>query len=75
MLTLLRKTRIIHNPRHHGTVFLHRWQHISPHLGQYLVVVPRRIRDQMMERLMHATNIVWSQSRGHRLDTLALSRQ
>jgi hypothetical protein len=28
-----------------------------------------------MERLVHATNIVWSQARRHRLDTLALSGQ
>ena len=54
---------------------LHGWQHISPHLGQHLLVVPRRIGHQMMERLMHATNIIWSQARRHRLNTLALSRQ
>ena len=75
MLPLFGKTRIIHNPSHHRTLFLHGGQHIPPHLGQHLLVVPGRVRHQMMERLMHAPNIVWSQARSHRLDTLALSGQ
>jgi hypothetical protein len=28
-----------------------------------------------MKRLVHATNIVWSEARGHWLDTLTLSGQ
>jgi hypothetical protein len=40
MLSLLRKTRIIHNPRYDLTVFLHGGQHIPPHCGQHLLVVP-----------------------------------
>jgi len=75
MLPLLGKTCIIHYPRHHRTVFLHAGQHIAPHFGQHLLVVPGRVRHQMMERLVHSPNIVWSQARGHRLDTLALSGQ
>ena len=41
MLPLLGKTRIIHNPRHHWTVFLHGGQHIPPHLRP---ASPRRSR-------------------------------
>jgi hypothetical protein len=75
MLPLFRKTRIIYNPSHHWTLFLHGGQHVPPHLGQHLLVVPGRVRHQMMERLMHATNIVGSQAGSHRFDTLALSGQ
>jgi hypothetical protein len=49
MLSLLGKTRIIHNPRHHWTVFLHGWQHFPPHLRQHLLVIPGRGRHHVME--------------------------
>ena len=75
MLPLLRKTRVIHDPRHHRTVLLHGREHLPPHLRQHLLVVPGRVGHQMMQRLVHATNIVRRQARCHRLDTLALSRQ
>jgi len=60
---------------HDWAVLLHGRQHRSPHLGQHLVVVPWGVRHQVMERLVRAANIVWSQTRGHRLDTLALAGQ
>jgi len=60
MLPLFRKTRIIHNPCHHRTLFLHDGEHIPLHLGQHLLVVPGRVCHQVMERLMHATNIFGS---------------
>ena len=75
MLSLLRKPRVIHDPRHHWTVFLHGGQHLPSHLRQHLFVVPWRVRHQVMQRLVHATNIVWGQARSHRLDALAFSRQ
>jgi hypothetical protein len=75
MFPLLGKTCVIHNPRHHRTVFLHGGNHMSPNLGQHLFAVPWRVRHQGMERLVHATNIVGSEARSHRFDTLALSRQ
>lgn len=40
-----------------------------------IIQVPRSIRHQVMERLVHATNIVWGQARSHRLDTLTLPGQ
>jgi hypothetical protein len=75
MLSLLGKTGVIHDPRHHRTVRLHRRQHRAPHLRQHCFVVPRCIRHQVVERLMPAANIVWSQARRHRFDTLAFSGQ
>jgi hypothetical protein len=75
MLSLLGKTRIIHNPRYYLTVFLHGWQHIPPHCGQHLLIVPRGVRYQVMQRLMHAANMVRSYARRHRLDTLPFAGQ
>ncbi len=54
---------------------LQRGQHLSPHLRQHFVVARGRIRYQVMQRLVHAPNIVRGQARRHRLDTLALSGQ
>jgi len=48
MLPLLGKTGIVHNPRHHRTVFLHGWQHFVPHLRQHLFVAPRRVGHKVM---------------------------
>jgi hypothetical protein len=75
MLPLLRKTRVVHDPRHYRTVLLHGGEHLLPHLLQHRLVVPRRVGHQVMQRLVHAPNIVRSQPRCHRLDTLALSGQ
>jgi hypothetical protein len=75
MLPLLRKTRVVNDPRHNLIVFLKGWQHLAPHLRQHLIVVPWGGRHQVMERLMHAPNIVGGQPRGHRFDTFALTRQ
>jgi hypothetical protein len=75
MLPLLGKTRVIHDPGHHRTVFLHGWQDLPSHLRQHFLVVPGRLRHQMMERLMRPPYVLWSQARRHRLDTLALAGQ
>ena len=75
MFTLLGETRIVHNPRHHRAEFLHGGQYLPPHLCQHLFVIPGRVRHKVMQRLVHATNVIRSQTRGHRLDTFALSRQ
>src|SRR5215471_6765471 len=42
MLPLLRKTRVVHDPRHYRTVLLHGGEHLLPHLLQHRLVVPRR---------------------------------
>src|ERR1017187_4835858 len=75
VLPLLGKASVIHDPSHHRPVRLHGRQHLTPHLSQHLLVVPRRICHQVVERLVLATNIVWSQTCRHRLDTLALAGQ
>jgi hypothetical protein len=31
-------------------------------------ITPRGVGDDMMQRLMHMSRVVWSQSRGHGLD-------
>ena len=75
MLPLLGKSRVVYNPRYYWTVFLHGRQHFPPHLRQHLLVVPGGVRHQVMERLVHATNIVRSQARCHRLHALTFARQ
>ena len=75
MLSLLRKTRVVYDPRHNWAVFLHSWQHILPHLGQHLLVAPGCVGHQVMQRLMHATNIIRGQARSHRFDALAFTGQ
>jgi hypothetical protein len=54
---------------------LHGGKNLLPYLFQHLLIVPRCICHQVVERLVHAPNIVWSQARSHRLDTFAVSRQ
>jgi hypothetical protein len=56
-------------------MFLHRGQHFPSYLRQHFLVVPGRIRYQVVQRLVHATHIVWGQPCGHRLDAFALARQ
>jgi hypothetical protein len=75
MLALFRETGVIHNPCHHGTLLLHAGQHLPPHLCQHLGIILRRVRHQMMQRLVHAPNVIGCQACGHRLYTLALSKQ
>jgi hypothetical protein len=74
MFSLLRKTRIVYDPRDHWTVFLHGRQYFPPYLRQHLFIVPGGVRHQMMKRLVHATNVVRRQARCHRLDTLTFTR-
>jgi hypothetical protein len=73
MLTLFRKGCVIHDPRHDGAMLLQRRQHRPPHLRQHLLVIPRRVRYQMVQRLVHAPNIVRGKACGHRFDALALA--
>jgi hypothetical protein len=69
----LGKTRVVDDPRYYRTVLLHGGEHLLPHLLKHLLVVPRRVGHQVLQRLVHAPNLVRSQARRHRLDTLALS--
>jgi hypothetical protein len=57
MLPLFWKGRIIYDPGDHRLVFLHGRQHFPPHLRQHLFVVPGGVRHQVVQRLVHATNI------------------
>jgi hypothetical protein len=55
---LLRKSRVVEDPRYYRTMLLHGWEHLLPHWLQQLLVVPRRVGHQVMQRLMHART--WS---------------
>jgi hypothetical protein len=75
MPALLRETSVIYDPCHYRDMLLHRRQHRLSYLRQHLLVIPWRIRDQMMQRLVQTSNVVRSQTCGHRLDALALPVQ
>jgi hypothetical protein len=42
-------------------------------LSQYLFVIPGSVGDQMMERLVHAPDVIGSQTGSPRLDAFALT--
>jgi hypothetical protein len=75
MLTLFGKTRIVDNPCHDRFPLLHRSQYCIQRPIQQDFVIPGCVRDKMMQRLMHAPNIVRGQARRHRLHALTFSRQ
>jgi hypothetical protein len=75
MLSLLRKTRIVYDPRYYGTGLLHGGEHLLAHLLQHLLIAPRCVGHEVVEGLVSAPNIVRPQACRHGLDTLALSRQ
>jgi hypothetical protein len=75
VLSLFGKTGVIHDPRHHRAILLHGWKHLPSYLTQHLFVVPGRVRNQVMQRLVHAANIVRSQTCSHWLNALAISGQ
>ena len=75
VLSLFGKTGVIHDPCHHRTIPLHGGKHLLPYLPQHLLVIPRRICYQVMQRLVHATNIVRRQTCSHRLNALAIPGQ
>jgi hypothetical protein len=74
MLSLLGKTRIVDDPGLNRSLLFHRGQPVRPHLPHHSLVIPGRIRHQMMQRLMHLPNPVRRQSRGHRLHALPFTR-
>jgi hypothetical protein len=74
MRSLLWKTSVVYDPRHNRAVLLHRGEHLLSHLRQHRLVVPRCIGHQVVEGLVHVPDIVGSQARRHRLDTLPIPR-
>ena len=68
MNTFLDNPSLIHNPRCHRPHLLHDRQDVIPHLPQHVVIAPGRLRDEMMQRLVHALQMIGSQSRRHGLD-------
>src|SRR6266487_572842 len=73
MLPFLGKARVVHDPSHDWTRVLHRRENVPAHLSQQCFVTPGSIGDYMMERLVGPSQVVGSQSGGHRLDTLPLT--
>jgi hypothetical protein len=75
MGALLGKSRVIHDPGRQRMLARHRGQHLAAHLLQKRVIAPGRVGHDVMQRLVHLAHVAGSQTRGHRLDALALDRQ
>jgi hypothetical protein len=75
VLSLFGKAGIIYDPGNHWTIFLHDGKHLLSHPAQHLFVAPGRVGNQVMQRLVHAANIVWGQTCSHRLYALPLAWQ
>jgi hypothetical protein len=54
---------------------LDRRQHLCAHRRQHRRIVPVRLRNHMMQRLVFGLHMRRVEPRGHRLDALALARQ
>ena len=70
VFALLGEGRVINDPGHDGRGLLHRLQHAAPHGGEQGVVVPRRVGDQMMQRLVRTANVVRGEACRHRLHAI-----
>ena len=75
LTTLLRKSGVIYHPRHYRIPAQHSWDHKIQTSIQHGFVTPRRIGDYVMQRLVHPTHVVASQTCGHRLDALSFAGQ
>lgn len=75
MASLLGKSRIIDYPCHHGSTLQHGREDKSKTEVQNLLIAPRGIGYQMVQRLVHPSHVVRRQASGHRLDALALTGQ
>ena len=72
MPSLLRKGGVIDNPGLDRSVTLERRRRQLAHLGQHPLVRPRRLADEMQQRLMLSGGPSRRGGRRHRLDALAL---
>ncbi len=70
--TFLGKTGIVYDPCFHRSFLDHRRKHFLSHSPEQNLIFPRCIGNQVMHGLMHLPHIVWSKSRRHRFDALAL---
>ena len=75
VLSLLWKPCIVHYPGNDRSLPQHSVKHGIQRPVQQNFVIPRGIRHQMMQRLMHPANVIRIQTRRHRFDALALPRQ
>jgi hypothetical protein len=75
MGALFRQASIIDDPGSNRAGVGHRRQRIVAYTAQQGLIAPRSIGHHMMQRLVHAPDVLRSQPRRHRLDRLPLSRQ
>ena len=74
-VTFFREPGVIHHPRYYRLSTEHGRQHKIQTPVQDGLITPRGVGHHMMQRLMHASHPIRSQSRGHRLDALDICRK
>jgi hypothetical protein len=72
---LFRKPDVIYYPCHHWVTAQHRGNDEIQAPIQDRFIIPWSIGNHMMQRLMHSSHILGSESGGHRFDALAFTRQ
>jgi len=73
--SLLRDARVVDDPGCHRCVSLERDQGEADGGVEDDLVIPRRVRDEMVERLMARSHMPRVDPRCHRLDALAIARE
>jgi hypothetical protein len=74
-VTLFGKAGVIHHPSNHWFLAEHSGHYKIQASVQDGLVTPGGVGNHVMQRLMHAPDVIGSQSGGHRFDALALARQ
>jgi hypothetical protein len=75
LTTFFRKSSVVYHPCHYRIAPQHRRDYKIQTAIQDSFVTPRGVGDHMMQRLVHASDIVACKPRGHGLDTLPFPGQ
>src|SRR5215831_2853983 len=75
LMPLLGKSGVIYYPCHHWVTPQHGWDHKIQTAIQHWFVTPWGIGNHMMQRLMHPSYVVCTESGGHRFNAFAFARQ
>jgi hypothetical protein len=75
MRALFGEAGVVDHPRPDGRVSLELGQRVIARHGQHLTRLPRRVRHEVMQRLVRPTHVAGVQLGRHGLDTLAFPRQ
>ena len=75
MRSLLGNSGVIHDPGRDGTASFHDWQDIVAHVIEKILIAPRGCSHHVVQRLVHTTNVIWSQTSRDRFNALTFTGQ